>query len=149
MLVNKIWNYFNGYVIIEIKGDMLEKFLNLANINKVFIWDAKKLNKDTLEFKVGIKEIITIKNTAKKTKTSIKIVEKKDLFSYIKDLSKKSLLFGVVLFILIQVFSSCIIWDIKIVGNNEIPLERITRDLEILGVKMGFLNTKLIKTCCK
>lgn len=144
MLVNKIWNYFNGYVIIEIEGDMLEKFLNLANANKVFIWDAKKLNKDTLEFKVGIKEIINIRKIAKKTKTSVKIMKRKGfIFLYKRLIRNKSFLIGAILFVLIQMISSCIIWDIKIIGNNEIPLERIVRDLEILGVKNGVFKHKI------
>jgi len=144
LLVNKIWNYFNGYVIIEIEGDMLEKFLNLANANKVFIWDAKKLNKDTLEFKVGIKEIINIRKIAKKTKTSVKIMKRKGfIFLYKRLIRNKSFLIGAILFVLIQMISSCIIWDIKIIGNNEIPLERIVRDLEILGVKNGVFKHKI------
>ncbi|HHY13057.1 MAG TPA: sporulation protein YqfD, partial [Thermoanaerobacterales bacterium] len=65
------------------------------------------------------------------------------IFLYKRLIRNKSFLIGAILFVLIQMISSCIIWDIKIIGNNEIPLERIVRDLEILGVKNGVFKHKI------
>lgn len=41
MLAIKIWNYLKGYVIIRIEGLALERLLNLALTNNIYLWDVK------------------------------------------------------------------------------------------------------------
>ena len=42
MFVLKLYNYINGYYLIEIKGKMPERFINLLNNNNISVWDIKK-----------------------------------------------------------------------------------------------------------
>ena len=43
-----IWNYLRGYVVIEVSGFSVERFINLAAHKGVYIWDVNRVGGKTL-----------------------------------------------------------------------------------------------------
>ena len=123
---------------------MLEKFLNLINLEKIFIWDVQKLGEDIIELKINAKKFKSIRHIARKTGTSVVITNKKGFpFLYKKLLKRKSLLVGLILFLSIQFIFASIIWDIRIIGNNDVSTEKILQSLKESGLKTGVLKYKI------
>lgn len=144
MLIFKIWNYIKGYVIIRIKGNMLERFLNLINLEKITIWDIQKLDEDVIKLKINSEKFKSIRHIARKTRTSVTIMDKKGFpFLYKKLLKRKSLLVGLILFLAIQLILSNIVWDINVIGNNKVPMGKILSNLKESGLKTGVLKYKI------
>ena len=53
MFIIRIWNYLRGYAIIIVKGLKIERFINLAVVNNIYIWDIEKLDYTTVQAKMA------------------------------------------------------------------------------------------------
>lgn len=138
MLVLKLWNYFKGYVIIKIKGSALERFINLTIFHEIPLWDVVKIDSNVIEAKISIQEFKNIRHIARKTKSRVFIIKKRGLpFLLIKLLKRKFFLFGILLFFIIQYGLSSIIWDIEVIGIENIGKQDIVKNIENLGLKVG------------
>lgn len=128
MFIN-IWNYLKGYVIIEISGFSIERFLNLA-MNKNIKFENFKNNKNNINCKVSISDFKKLKPCAKKTKSKIKIIKKHGLpFFTFKNRKRKFFAFGIFVFIFMLYFLSSFIWSIQIIGNEQIDNNQILKFL--------------------
>ncbi len=146
MFIVRLWNYFCGYAIITVKGIRVEKFINLAVINEIYLWDMEKLDYYTLRTKIGIKDFFKIRDIVKKTDSSVSIQEKCGMPFRIKVMRKRKLLFiGLgALLIFLHILSSYI-WMIEINGQGNIKAKAILDELEGAGLKVGVRKTKIDK----
>lgn len=118
-----VWNYLRGYVIIEVKGFSVERFLNLAAHKGIYLWDIEKTDSG-ISVKVSIKGFKMLKSAAKKTKCHIRI-DKKAGFPFVmhKYRKRKILAMGILFFIITLYFLSSFIWSVEISGNKRIKME--------------------------
>ncbi|NLN47746.1 MAG: sporulation protein YqfD [Clostridiales bacterium] len=146
MFLVRLWNYFCGYAIITVKGIRVEKFINLAVINEIYLWDMEKLDYYTLRAKISIKDFFRIRDIVKRTNSSVSIQEKCGMPFKIKVMRKKKLLFfGLgALFIFLYILSSYI-WMIEINGEGNIKAKVILDELSSAGLKVGIRKTKVDK----
>lgn len=146
MGVVKAWNFFKGYVIIKVKGLTLERFLNLAATNDIYLWDIRRIDYTELEMKATIEGFRALKEIVNKVGCRVEIVEKKGLpFLLYRIKNRKALGIGFILFFIIIIFLSSIIWDIDIVGNEKVNNEDILKFLETEGIKSGIIKYKVDK----
>lgn len=146
MGVVKAWNFFKGYVIIKVKGLTLERFLNLAATNDIYLWDIRRIDYTELEMKATIEGFRALKEIVNKVGCRVEIVEKKGLpFLLYRIKNRKALGIGFILFFIIIIFLSSIIWDIGIVGNEKVKNEDILKFLETEGIKSGIIKYKVDK----
>jgi similar to stage IV sporulation protein len=132
-----IWNYLRGYVIIEVSGFSVERFLNLAIHKGIYLWGIKR-NAKGIILNVGIKGFKLLKPCAKKTKCHIKIITKIGLpFVLHKYRKRKILVSGILFFIVILYFLSSFIWTIEITGTNRIDKKDIIDYSVESGLKPG------------
>ncbi len=150
MLLIKIWNYFRGYVVFKLEGLNLERTLNKAIENGIYLWDIRRVNYTTIEGKVGIggyKELIKIlKRTGSRSKIKLKIGYP---FLVHKLKRKKILVIGALLSLLLIMGFTSFIWDIDIEGNNSVSKNEIIASLESFGIKSGVFKYKLDKSDIK
>src|SRR5699024_11729356 len=146
MLAIKIWNYLKGYVIIRINGLGLERFLNLALVNDIYLWDVKRLNNVEIKGTVSVKGYEDVKKLAEKVGCRIEIVNKKGLpFMMEKIRERKALGLGILVFIIIIGFLSSLVWQIEITGTEQITKKEIIKLLEENNIKVGKLKRSLNK----
>ena len=74
MLID-IFNFFRGYVLLEITGFSVERFMNLVTYNNIYLWDIKR-NQNGVILKVSIRGFKLLKKYARKTGCKIKILKK-------------------------------------------------------------------------
>lgn len=117
-MFKSLWNYFKGYVIIEITGFSIERFLNLTVHKGIIVSDLIE-TKNGVSCKLNIKDFKSLKEISKKTgcKTKIKVKYGMPFFIF-KNKNRKPFLIGIFLFIFIIYFLSSFVWSIEIKGNN-------------------------------
>ena len=146
MGIIKIWNYLNGYVIIKIEGLTLERLLNLAATQDIYLWDIKRVNYTLLEMKVSIEGFRELKAIVKKVGCHVETIEKRGLpFILYKLKNRKMLGVGILVFLVFVIYLSSIFWDIQIIGNERINTEDIIEVLEKENIKYGIIKYKIDK----
>lgn len=142
----RLWNYFCGYAIITVRGIRVEKFINLAVINEIYLWDMKKLDYYTLRAKIGIKDFFRIRDIVKRTNSSVSIQEKCGVPFRIKAIRRrKLLLFGVGTLLIFLYILSSYIWMIEVKGEVNLKIETILDELDKVGLKVGIRKAKIDK----
>lgn len=142
----RLWNYFCGYAIITVKGIRVEKFINLAVVNEIYLWDMEKVDYYTLRTKISIKDFFRIRDIVKATDSSIRIQEKCGMPFRIKIMKKRKLLvFGLGALLIFLYILSSYVWMIEINGQKNITEKDILEKLEDAGLKSGILKAKVDK----
>lgn len=138
-----LWNYLRGYVIIEVSGFSVERFLNLAAHKGIYLWDINRNDKG-ITVKVSIRGFKLLKPCSKKTRCHIKIATKEGFpFVIHKYRKRKILVLGILFFIGVLYFLSSFIWTIEITGNSRINKEELIEYSILEGLKPGTYKGKL------
>ncbi|WP_069998001.1 sporulation protein YqfD [Cellulosilyticum sp. I15G10I2] len=138
-----LWNYLRGYVIVEVSGFSMERFINLAVNNNIYLWDIQEKD-HKIYFKTGIEDFKRLKPHAKKARCRFKAKYKKGFpFVAYKYKKRKMLTIGSVLFILMIWMLASFVWLVEVEGNERISSLDIITSLEAKGYSAGKLKTKL------
>ena len=126
MLIKIIYMFFSGYITLIVEGFFIERFINICMNKKIFLQDIKRENNTYLKVKILKSDFKEIRHIAKKTKCKIKI-EKKSGLPFVMNKYRKRKVFAVaVLVIAIFIFTlTKFIWNIEVIGNENIPKEEI------------------------
>lgn len=144
MFFKIIFNYIIGFVNITVEGFFIERFINNCINNKIFLWRIKRKSSTLLTVNININNFKKIHTIARKTKCKVKINCKKGLPIILHRYRKRRLL----LLLLIPIFfiiiiSSNYIWNIEIVGIDNIDKEELIIQLEEEGIKVGTAKSKV------
>ncbi|NMA85907.1 MAG: sporulation protein YqfD [Tissierellia bacterium] len=146
MGIIKIWHYLKGYVIIKIEGLTLERFLNLAANKDIYLWDIKRIDYTVLEMKTNIEGFRALREIVKKLGHQVEIVDKIGLpFLFHKFKNRKMLGAGILIFLILVIFLSSILWEIEVFGNEIINSQAIMQVLERENIKLGMIKYKIDK----
>lgn len=138
-----IYRFICGYLRIRISGDYPERFINSCSVNNIKLWNYHKSGKD-IYVNIKIKDYLHIRRIRKNTKVYLKIIKRYGLPIIIKPyLNRMGLMFGVLLFIFINVFLSKFIWNIDIVGNKNISDIQILNYCRKIGIKEGVFSSNI------
>lgn len=139
----KLWNYIRGYVIIEVTGFSVERFMNLAVHHGILIWDVSRDSAATT-MKVSVKAFKLLKPYARKTKCKIKIIKKQGApFVVHRYRKRKFLVFGLFFFIFAVYFLSSFIWLVEIKGTERLFPSEITAFLKENGLSAGTMKFRI------
>ncbi|NLN14924.1 MAG: sporulation protein YqfD [Tissierellia bacterium] len=146
MLAIKIWNYIKGYVIIRIKGLTLERLLNLALSKDIYLRNVNRLDSSTLEGTVSLEGYRALEEIVQKLGCEMEVVKRRGLPFFLDRIRyRKTFIFGLMLFIVLSIFLSSIIWKIEIIGAEQTPKEEIIKLLEENNIKKGLFKHRIDK----
>ncbi|HNU81098.1 MAG TPA: sporulation protein YqfD, partial [Bacillota bacterium] len=130
MFIIRIWNYLRGYAIIIVKGLKIERFINLAVVNNIYIWDIEKLDYTTVKAKIGLENFGRLRDIVRKTDSSVSILNKRGFPFILRNIRRRKLFYSslFLLFVFIYIMSS-FVWMIEIVGTKNVDNENILRCL--------------------
>ena len=146
LFVRTVSNYFTGYVKVKVEGFYIERFINMCTSKKILLMNIEREKSTIMYANVGLADYKRLRQVAKKTKSKIKIQGKKGLpFTAHKYRKRKifAILFCIVIAIII--ISSNYIWNIEIIGNNNISTEEILQNLEESGLSIGLSKNDMDK----
>lgn len=127
--------YAKGYVNIIVDGYFTERFINLCINNDILLWDIKRLGENRITAKIAPGDFHRIKDAARKTKSKIKISEKKGLpFILFRYRKRRIAALGIAAVIFMLMFFSSHVMGIDITGNERIPTEKIISSLKDFGI---------------
>lgn len=130
--------YCTGFVNISVEGFFTERFINSCFSNAIFLWDLKRENSTYLKVKISVKDFKKIKKIARITKCKVKIENKKGLPILMHKYRKRKIFLIAILVIAIFIFAlSRFIWNIEIIGGNNIKEDEIRSLLSENGIEIG------------
>jgi len=136
--------YKKGILTLQIETFMPEKFINLLWKNGVYVKKIKKRNIASLIMEVNLMDYEKIKEVANKTRTKIKVLNRRGIaFSFIKYKKRSAFFIGGISFVLILYFLSTFIWEIQIVTEHNVSPFEIRQQLKSIGVSIGTNKSKL------
>lgn len=144
MYIQILLNYLLGYVMIEVEGYFIERFLNLCVQKQIFLWNSRREKSTILYTNISIYDFKRIREIAKQTKCRVKIEKKKGIPFFFHRYQKRKVFVFVAAFIsILLIVSSRFIWNIEIEGNNNISKEELLQVIEENGLKIGQLKSKV------
>ena len=141
MLFTKIMNYFKGYMIIKITSRYPERLINLCSKNNILLWDIKRGGDEAVYAKISRQGFKKIRKITKNTDSHIHIISKYGFFEVAKRYKKRKwFVLVIAMFLFVMLTSNLFIWDIEIVGNENVKKDEILQNLKELGLKKGALR---------
>jgi similar to stage IV sporulation protein len=138
--------FMHGHITVKVEVLNPEKFINMAVRYGIKIWEIRRINFTTIEFKMNSYQYRRIKIIAKKTGSKVKITSKYGVhFLLGKAVRRKFFIIGFIVFVGLIFYFSSIVWKIEITGNKKIETARIYDALHKAGLTEGRLkyNIKL------
>ncbi|MFA1820449.1 sporulation protein YqfD [Virgibacillus oceani] len=131
-------SFFTGYVTISVNGNQPELFFQLCAEKGIPVWDIKKTASNQCQGNVKLSDVSEIKKIRKQTYYKIRFAQKAGVpFFLSRFFRRKELLIGIVLSIMLILFLSNIIWEVKVTGVPKDIEEKITKQLDSYGVHTG------------
>lgn len=144
MSVFSLVSYLVGYVVILVKGESPEKFINIAFGNGIVLWDITSIGKDRLLLKVRLGAVRTLRHVARKTHCRFWIQKRVGIpFLYLRIKRRKSMALGIVIFVLGLYFLGSFVWFIEVTGNRHYSSAEVLRVAAGAGLKQGVLKKQL------
>lgn len=141
MVLLYLWNFIRGYVIINVKGNFVEKFINLCANKGIYLWDVRRKMTHSMILKVSVKGFKAMRGIAKKTRCKVKIVRKIGIpFVKYRYRKRKTFFAGFIIFFGIIYLLSSFIWVIEIRGASKVKPQVIVDFLAINGIKPGIFK---------
>lgn len=143
-MFKKLFKFLKGYVIIEICGKNTARFINICLRRGIEIYDTKPLNGGSIQLSVLKKDFFLLPGVARKTKTCVRIKQKRGLYNIIARYKKRYMFAaGFFAFLLFIAIASQFIWVVEINGVENADYEKIIAVLEENGVRSGARKKEL------
>lgn len=138
MFLFRLISFLFGYVNILVKGDNLEKFLNMAASRGIYLWDIKRTGENEIFVKTRLSAVRPLRHIGRKTKSRFSFRNREGLPFMISRIRKrKSLVIGVVFFLLGLYVMSSFVWFIEVKGNRQLPADVVLKTAAGAGLKVG------------
>ena len=143
MFIKILLSYIIGYLVIEIEGYYIERFINICKSRNVTIWNLKRKEDIKLQFKARIQDFRELIKIAKKTRCKLKIKNKKGVPFLFHKYKKRKILIFLILFASLIILSSNFVWNVEIQVEDGANVENIEEDLKSFGLEVGKLKSSI------
>lgn len=144
MLVNTIIMNLSGYVVIEVEGFFIQRFVNLCISKGIYLDEIKHLNQSKIITSVNKNDFRDICKIAKHTKCKVKITRKGGLPFCAFKYRKRKIFAGLLVILVILSFAiTRFVWNIEIKGNEKIADDEIIELLNNNGIHIGMKISKI------
>lgn len=138
MEIRNAYMYLTGFITITVEGFFVERFINSCFSNNIFLWDLKREKSTYLKLKISAKDFKKIRKIAKNTKCKVKLHEKKGLPIVLNRYRKRKAFAIALVIIAIFIFiSTRFIWNIEIIGTENINTDELISILNQNGISVG------------
>jgi similar to stage IV sporulation protein len=135
---NQWIEFISGKVTVKVSGRGIERFLNVLIRNGLIVWNVKRHGTETITFTMRLQDALRIRHYARERDCSITFLKRAGMPFLFKRLLKNSgFVGGALLFLLIIMFLSNVIWGIEIKGAKPATEYQIRKELDKMGVKIG------------
>ena len=136
--MRRIIHFLRGNIRAEVMCPYPERLMNLCAHNQIAFWDLVRLDAVTVEISMSLSGFRRLEPLLENIGATAKRKRKRGapvLFWRVR--KRYALLAGLLLALIATWVLSLFIWEIEIVGNQEVPAVEILRVLETQGVGIG------------
>ena len=131
MFIKILLSYLIGYLVIEIEGYYIERYINICRNQGIAIWHLKRQEDIKLIFRARIQDFRELIKIAKKTKCKLKIKSKKGLpFLFQRYKKRKIFLFLLIILAFFIILSSNFVWNVEIRVEDNLEIANIEEDIK-------------------
>jgi len=139
-----IWNSLTGYVIIQLDGLSLERFLNRALSRGIEIWDVKRKGISSMTACVSMEGFYALHKLRRTQRCRIRILEKHGIVVSLLPLRfRKVLLFGWVVVLAVLLGASRFVWFVSVSGCDVVDEREIIETLEGMDIHPGIPRSEI------
>ena len=144
MQFQRFRNIAKGYVRIYIEGFYIEKVINICKKNNIELSNVTR-NKNTLIYgDVSVVNFRALAKIAKKNKCKVKIIRKSGIPFVVRRYRKRKIFAVTMVLICVCMFSlSKFVWNIEVVGLNNVAKDEILNIVKNEGLEIGKLKSKI------
>jgi len=133
----EFYRFLRCFAVIRISGGFPERFLNLCNREKIYLWDTLYEN-GAVTAKIYCKDFYRLRKIRSKSGVSIKIISKNGLtFSYRHNKKRKVLIYGLAVSLIFMSIMNLFVWCIDVKESQSISKHELLSAAETLGLKFG------------
>ncbi len=138
MNISKVFKSLKGFILVEVEGFFIERFINLCNVNNIRIWDMETTRNGSICIKTDKSSFRNVKKIAKKVKCTAKIKKKKGIYFLLFRYRKRrvSFIFACIMVAFLIILSTFIL-RIDITGNERISSKVIEESSRRAGLYIG------------
>lgn len=138
MLIRFFWAYMLGYLTLVVRGEHPERFINLAAMRGVRLWDANRINPETILVRVPARSFKPLRHIARRTNVRVRIRSRGGLPFFMQRLRRRWMLAcGAIVFVALLFLLSSLIWTVNVVGTQSLDQAGILRAAAAAGVYPG------------
>ncbi len=137
-MIRQVYRFITGFLIIQIQGKNISRFLNLCIRSGISIWQMGSMEGMQCTFGLNLRDVYRLTPLLRKTRVRIFIKEKKGL-PFLLNRYKKRKIFAASLTaaVLGILFLSTRIWRIEVIGNSSIGEDTILNYLKEKDISYG------------
>lgn len=133
----ELYRFLRCYAVIRISGGFSERFLNLCNREKIYLWDTLYEN-GAVTAKIYCKDFHKLRKIRSKSGVKIKILSKIGLsFSYNRNKKRKVLIYGLAASLIFMSFMNLYVWCIDVEDSQSISRYELISAAEKEELKFG------------
>lgn len=141
--MGKIFRCLSGSVTILVRGNQLERFLNLCRSRNISMEHIRR-KEGQITARIKIRDFFRLRPVRNKTGVHIQVTEKQGMpFFFLRSKKRKAFFAGFSLGLVLLFFLSGRIWNIHIQGNVQNSKPEILEFLEKQGVSHGMAKASV------
>ena len=143
-MLNLLFKFLKGYVIIELYGRGVGRFLNICTRRDIGVRDIVYNADGSITAQISRQDFKLLRPIAYKTHTKVHIVKKKGFLELKRFYGRRvGLIGGIALSVLFLIIAPQFVWTVNISGNETVPKENIAAALRETGIYRGALRRKI------
>jgi len=140
-----MWNSLAGYVMIQVRGTGLERFMNRALREGLEIWGISRTGRNTISAYVSVEGFYALHKLNRGLRCRIRILEKHGLPIALSRLrSRKIMAFGWIAVLAVLLVASRFVWFLRIEGCDRVSEAQIVETLADMGIHTGISRGNVI-----
>ncbi len=133
-----VQRWWEGRVTIVVQGHEAEKLLGTMMQQHICLWSIVRMTADRVIVTLSLRDIWRLRALVFRSGCRVRFLQKSGFpFVYQRLLQRKVFLCGAVLFVAALYMLSSVVWTIRIVGNETVPLSHVLRVASSMGLYTG------------
>lgn len=142
--MEKILKLIYGYVTILVRGEQLERFLNLCKNRKLYMERIRYTDQAQFTAQIRARDFLRMRPIRSKTGVHIQVIQKRGMpFFFFRNKKRKAFFAGMMLGCILIFFMTGRIWNIHIEGNIRNSTGEILDFLDEKGIVHGMAKKKV------
>lgn len=134
----RFYQFLRGYLTVNASGNHVEKCLNLALANRIYLWNVRRKPSGEISFCVSNRGFRMMEEYGEKTGTVFRIVGRDGIPVLWKSTKKRRVFLGSALCcVAIILLSSSFIWTIEVKGESPVEKTLLHEALKSYGLGVG------------